>query len=304
MSEAAVANGVFTSLAALTRLQNAVVAQMSKPNQRSTGLLPGETTSRHRGAGKTFEEIRPYLPGDDIRFIDWRVTARSQETQLRVFAADREKPLHIITDQRRNMFFGSDGAFKSVTAAQCAAVAAWQYVSIGEPVGGHVVTNAQVRHQSARRSTAGALRYLRLLTDANQQCNAGDPDMSWPDTLTRAAPNVRLGAHLLIISDWQTFDQSCEATLRRLASRQPTTLVQIIEPLEHDLAVRGKLGISNGVDRYKVIASRAFRSHYQQAAEQRQQKLETAVTASRINHIKVRCDAPIDAVIRQMIGYE
>ena len=311
MNAVDVSNGVFTDLASLTRLRAPVSALTRKPNQRSNGVLPGETSSRQRGAGKTFEEIRPYLPGDDIRLIDWRVSARSGKTQLRVFAADREKPLHIVTDQRSGMFFGAQGLFKSVAAARCAAIAAWQHVEMGEPVGGHVITNTHALHQSARRSSSGALRYLRVLTDANARCNEQGTRMSWSDALARAAPNVRSGAHLIIISDWQEIDEQCTATIRRLAQRQPVTLVQIIEPLEFEMNVSGALGINhsdgdksgNGVERFKLIASRAFRRHYANRAQQKQREMEAIIAQCRVGFIKIRTTDDMDTVVSQMLNY-
>jgi len=303
MNAVAQATGVFTDLALLTQLRSPVAALARKPNQRSTGILPGETSSRQRGAGKTFEEIRPYLPGDDIRLIDWRVTARSGKTQLRVFAADREKPVHIITDQRSGMFFGAQGSFKSVTAAQCAAITAWQHVEMGEPIGGHVVTNSQVLHQSARRSSAGALRYLRLLNDANHRCNDDGPAMSWAQALAKASPNVRSGAHLIIISDWRGFNDQCAATIRRLAQRQPTTLVQVIEPLEQAMTVTGALGISNGIDRLRLVASRAFRQHYLRQTDQKQRDLEAAAAACHVDLVNIKTTDNIERMISQMMNH-
>jgi DNA polymerase III delta prime subunit len=86
-------------------------------------ILAGRHASRLRGRGLNFEEIRRYLPGDDIRNMDWRVTARTRRPHVRVYTEERDRPLLLVIDQRQSMFFGSRRAMKSVVAAEAAALA-------------------------------------------------------------------------------------------------------------------------------------------------------------------------------------
>ncbi len=298
-------NGVFTSLASLAASRRPVSIRARRPNQRSTGALPGETASRVRGAGKTFEEIRPYLPGDDIRHIDWRVTARSNVTQLRVYAADRERPVQIVADQRANMFFGSRGAFKSVTCAQCAAIVAWHHAEIGEPVGGQVITNGQILGQSARRSAAGAIRTLQLINMANQQCNqSSEQRFSLDDALKRATVRIRSGTHLVFISDWHDYDKQCETTIRRVAQHRPVTLIQVTEPLENALPANSMLGISNGFDRVRVHISRVFSSHYQNEVARAQDLFDATARIRGVRCIKVSTLDTTAQLIDQLVANE
>lgn len=301
MNQRADSQGVFTDLASLAALRTQVSNRSRHPNQRSAGSLPGENASRERGAGKTFEEIRPYLAGDDIRHIDWRVTARSGKPQLRVYAADRELPVNIVADQRSAMFFGSQHAFKSVTCARCAAILAWRTVEFGEPVGGHVITNARVLGQSARRSARGALRFLKILNEANQQCNAARQSISLSEALNRATVRLRSGARLAVISDWQDFDAQCAAILKRIARHRAITLVQVSEPLERNMPVSGMLGISNGIERFKLHASRAFQKHYLNQLEQTQQSFEAAARMPGVRLIKVSTADSTDQLINRLM---
>ena len=91
-------------------------------HSRSIAGISGLHLSKMRGRGIDFEEFRPYQPGDDIRLIDWRVTARTSRPFTKVFREERERPVIIAVDQTHNMFFGSQVAFKSVIAAQAAAL--------------------------------------------------------------------------------------------------------------------------------------------------------------------------------------
>src|SRR6478672_13976404 len=82
-----------------------------------------------RGRGLNFEEIRDYRTGDDVRSIDWMVTARLQKPHVRVFNEERDRQGLVVVDQRLSMFFGSRLAMKSVTAAETAAVIAWRVLN-------------------------------------------------------------------------------------------------------------------------------------------------------------------------------
>ncbi|MEZ5858576.1 MAG: DUF58 domain-containing protein [Geminicoccaceae bacterium] len=95
------------------------------PRQPARSVLNGRHASRLRGRGLNFEELRDYLPGDDVRAIDWKVTARTGRPHVRVMTEERDRPALIVVDQRMSMFFGSRLNMKSVTAAEAAALAAF-----------------------------------------------------------------------------------------------------------------------------------------------------------------------------------
>ena len=105
------------------------------PRQAVHSLLSGRLASRMRGRGLNFEEIRDYRAGDDVRSIDWKVTARLQKPHVRVFNEERDRPALLVVDQRLSMFFGSRHAMKSVTTAQASAIAAWR-IQPGAPLPG------------------------------------------------------------------------------------------------------------------------------------------------------------------------
>src|ERR1700743_111771 len=101
------------------------------PRQPVHSLLTGRHGSRLRGRGLTFEELRPYYEGDDVRAIDWASTARTGMPQLRVYTEERDRQVILLVDQRLGMFFGSRRAMKSVVAAEAAALAAWRAAPLG-----------------------------------------------------------------------------------------------------------------------------------------------------------------------------
>ena len=104
--------------------------------QKVKSILGGKHSSKLRGRGLDFEEVRTYVPGDDIRNIDWKVTARTQKTHSKGFSEEKEKPALIVVDQSKSMFFGSVKRTKSVVAAELAALAAFRILKEGDRVGG------------------------------------------------------------------------------------------------------------------------------------------------------------------------
>ena len=109
------------------------------PRQPVHSLLAGRHASRLRGRGLAFEELRHYRQGDDVRTIDWKATARLRSPHVRVYNEERERPVLLVVDQRRPMFFGSRRAMKSVAAAEVAALGRLARAARRRPRGRHRV---------------------------------------------------------------------------------------------------------------------------------------------------------------------
>src|SRR5215831_17349395 len=118
--------GVYVDLEELVALEYRGRKVSFLPRQPAHSLLFGRFASRMRGRGLNFEEIRDYRSGDDVRSIDWKLTARLRKPHIRVFNEERDRQALLVVDQRLSMFFGSRRAMKSVTAAQAAAIGAWR----------------------------------------------------------------------------------------------------------------------------------------------------------------------------------
>ena len=130
---------VFVSLQSLLKMEHIASGfSFLAKKQKVRSILGGKHASKLRGRGLDFEEVRNYVAGDDIRNIDWKVTARTQKTHSRVFSEEKEKPALILVDQSKSMFFGSQRRTKSVVAAELAALAAFRIQKEGDRVGGVV----------------------------------------------------------------------------------------------------------------------------------------------------------------------
>jgi len=221
------------------------------PRQPVGSALSGRRASRLRGRGLEFEELRAYLPGDDVRAIDWKVTARTGAPHVRVTREERDRPALLVVDQRQAMFFGTVLAMKSVTAAEIAALAAWRILGKGDRVGGLVLTDTAITAVPARRSRGAVLRLLDLVADANCALSAEAPVVPdaaarLDDGLARAAEIVTHDWLVLVVSD---FDGASDATLRILTSvaRSNDLVLAIVhDPSAHEMPAEGRIVVGDG----------------------------------------------------------
>ncbi|MGR8999333.1 MAG: DUF58 domain-containing protein, partial [Gammaproteobacteria bacterium] len=126
----------------------------------------GGYVSRFKGRGMEFDETRLYQPGDDIRSIDWRVTARSGKTHTKMFREERERPVFISVDNRLAMHFATRGVFKSVLAAKLAGLLAWAADYHGDRIGGQLFSEHECREIKPQNGRHAVLRFLNALVKA------------------------------------------------------------------------------------------------------------------------------------------
>jgi uncharacterized protein (DUF58 family) len=181
------------------------------PRQPVHSLLSGRFASRMRGRGLSFEEIRDYRGGDDVRSIDWKVTARLRRPHVRVFNEERDRPALLLIDQRLSMFFGSRQMLKSVTAAQAAAIAAWRVLGAGDRIGALVFNDREIVEIRPRRSRQTVLQILATVAAQNRALGVGRGIVSAAAMLNRVLGRTRhLALHdavVIVISDFDGADQ-------------------------------------------------------------------------------------------------
>jgi uncharacterized protein (DUF58 family) len=242
--------GVYAELADLIALEHHARGFTLLPHQPVYSLLTGRRASRLRGRGLTFEEIRGYLPGDDVRTIDWKVTARTREPQVRVYTEERDRPGMLVVDQRLSMFFATRRAMKSVTAAETAAVAAWRLFTQGDRVGAVVFDDRGVLEVKPHRSRGQVLRILHAILEKNHALRA---DADWPpapgmlnEALARASRLVNHDFAVAIVSDFDGVDDETERLLTPLARHNDVIAVPIYDPAQISVPEGGRLVVGDG----------------------------------------------------------
>ncbi len=249
-----------------------------RPRQvRST--QSGGYLSRIRGRGMEFAEVRGYQPGDDVRSIDWRVTARSGKPHTKQFQEERERPVLLAVDYRRPMFFATRGCFKAVQASKLAALLAWRAFEQGDRVGAFLFSEDRHSEIRPQLGKGGVLSFLRqMVADPAWQRplhQPFDPQQRLAKTLMRLRRVARPGSLILLLSDFAQWDEQVEKQLSLLSRNNDLGLVFCYDHLEAELPPAGSYRVSDGAsDLTMTTLDQAGRLHYQQRFELHRQQVE------------------------------
>ncbi len=224
-------------------------ARMAPLSSRS--VRTGQQSSRLYGRGMDYAESRVYQAGDDVRRLDWRLTARSGKLHTKLFQEDRESSLLIVLDTHDSMRFGTRVRFKSVQAARAAAIAAWYAVRAGERVGVMAFGNVEhlLRPQAGAR---GALAVCGALADWDMQ-PMQDRVEPLADALKRAARLQHGASRVLLISDGFSCDPPSRQRLRDLGRHAGVSVLVVGDPLELALAPAGRYPLEHDGERGEVM---------------------------------------------------
>jgi uncharacterized protein (DUF58 family) len=234
------------------RIAQTVLGQQTMIERLLIGLLANGNllVEGLPGRGLDFEELRGYVSGDDVRSIDWRVTARMQKPYVRVYSEERDCPTMLVIDQRINMFFGSRVSMKSVVAAEIAALAAWRVFQQGDRVGAFVFNDKSTEEVKMRRSRAKVLRILDRIAYQNRMLRGDSPTQPRPQRLNEVIEAVARICHhdalILIASDFDGADQTTRDLLLHLAHSNDVVCCLVYDPLAVHLPPAEQLVVSNG----------------------------------------------------------
>ncbi|MBF3171416.1 DUF58 domain-containing protein, partial [Pseudomonas aeruginosa] len=214
----------------------------SSQNRRSP--LVGLHHSRLRGRGVDFDQVRIYQPGDDVRTIDWRVTARTREPHTKLFHEERERPVFVLVEQSQRLFFGSGLCFKAVLAARAAAFIGWSALAHNDRIGGLVFSDRDCHEIKPRRSKHSLLQLFNQLLRANRELRetpAERPGELFGLALRRAREVLRPGSLILVLCDERTLNDVAEQQLSLIARHTDLVLLPLSDPLDHALPAAGLL---------------------------------------------------------------
>ena len=285
MTEPRLLRGAFVDLTDLIALRG-VPLPIRTHAAIASGPHGGSRLSRQRGRGVDFAEVRLYQPGDDVRSIDWRVTARKARPHTKVYREERERPTLIVVDQCRSMFFGSKIRLKSVAAAECAALLAWHAVDSGDRVGGLVFDDEVDYPFKPFRNVRAVVRFLNQVQRSNRALGglgdgAARPQRRLSAVLEHLVRVARNGFRVYLISDFAGFDAQDEQQLRRLARHNSVVMVQISDPLEQELPPPDRYTVTDGRTRNVLTTDdNVARTRYHEAFSALTRALEAACLAT------------------------
>jgi len=228
--------------------------------QPINSILAGQHGSRLRGRGLDFEELRRYLPGDDLRQLDWRASQRLGKPYVRTYSEERDRPLLVLVDQRMSMHFGSVRSFKSVVAARVAALSCWMGYLAGDRVGGLVFSDDGIEQVRPLRSRERIQALFAAIVRRNQALRADAPDVDASGRLNQAlqgalahAPHDNL---ICLISDFAGADDQTLRLLRTLAAHNDVIATLVYDPLAVHIPLQGRLVVTQGELQVEVAADR------------------------------------------------
>ncbi len=231
-------------LSALIDTRHDVLKQLP-PSLVGGVALPGLRTGPKRGQGLEFIDLRQYNDGDDVRHIDWNVTARSNQPYTRLYREEKENTTSVVLDFRRHMHTGSS-VLRSVRAGLQAARMLWQSVAAGDRVAAIVVTDHAMTETRPVAGRKGALSACELIADAFTPDHPARSTTPLQALLPRISQHARQSGRYIIFSGFDALGEAWQPRLNAVGAAQRTTGVLVIDRLEHNALPTGRYHYKSG----------------------------------------------------------
>jgi uncharacterized protein (DUF58 family) len=266
----------------------------------------GDYQSPFKGRGMEFDESRLYQAGDDIRNIDWRVTARTGKTHTKLFREERERQIFLWVDLRASMFFATRGKYKAVMASRMASLLAWSAIHHGDRVGGVIFSDDSHNELKPQRGKSGALRLINnLVKHPSWQNNDAviQDKTAGMRSLIRLRRLARPGSMIFMMSDFRNLDEKMESQLILLSRHTDVVMVLIYDQLEQSLPSAGLYRVSNGeeeimLDTYDHKRIENYHAHF----VTHQQRLERLAKSASIHLINCSTEDDALGVLQSGLG--
>jgi uncharacterized protein (DUF58 family) len=291
-------HGAYCELHELTGARFAAADWLLRPREHANSALFGGIRSQLRGRGLEFEEVRAYQAGDDVRTIDWRVTARSGRPFTKLFREERERPVLLVVDQRQPMFFGSRHCFKAKLAAYLSALLAWSALERGDRIGGLIIGNSERREIRPRRTRKTAMSWLNLLLAFNRQLQRStqlrNGEQSLLNALTDLRRIARPGSAIYLISDFHGVEHpQVREQLYALARHCEVNALFIFDPLEKELPAPALYTVTDGSARFVLDSgAAAVRERHRKTFAERRAHLQKLLNSLAIPLIDCSTSEP------------
>jgi len=283
------------SVAELVALRKTVGKLNRRTGKRVKAPVAGSSSSAALGRGLDFSEVREYHGGDDVRLIDWKVTARTGKPHTKLFNEERERPFFIAIDLRPSMYFGTRVAFKSVVAARLCAIVAWAATAQGDRVGGLVFDNNQIVEVRPQAGSRGVTRLLHQIVKVhNRSVSKEFRTEPLSNALMRLDRCAHTGSSICLVSDFSYFDSGPATS--NLLRHNHTAAVRIHDPLEAELPPPAEYTITDGISLGKFNSGSArVRQQYADDFAFRTAQLEQVFSGSGNRFINASvADDPVD----------
>jgi uncharacterized protein (DUF58 family) len=281
------------------------VINLGTGKQMSNSILSGRYASRLRGRGLDFEEARPYIIGDDIRNIDWNVTAKTGKTHTKVFTEEKEKPAFIFVDQSATMGFGSKNKTKAVIAGELASIIAHKIKKGGDRIGGMVYTGDSYELITPKRDSRNIIYFLQKIVDANQSIY-NHKEVDFENALTEVIAKINnIVTHdfvVFIISDFHRYSDSVLRYLSELSLHNDIVLIKVFDELEERIPSE-KLVVTNKTHQINLNGKdRKLREKLENSLEDNYENFKSELEKYKINIFKINTSDPVEEQLTEVFS--
>ncbi|MDP2561735.1 DUF58 domain-containing protein [Psychrobium sp. 1_MG-2023] len=259
-------------------------------NSQIKSHMAGTLVAKTKGRGMEFDEARHYQMGDDIRAIDWRVTARTGKVHTKIYREERERPVVLLVDLSHSQYFGSQLLLKSVQISHLASLLAWSAIANGDRVGALLFNDFEHRELKPRNRHHGALAIVEYLVKIHNQGldyfkQEQRQDNSFEQACIRLRRVVKPGSLVFLLSDFNHISERATKQLQLLSRHNEIIGCQITDPLEQTLPtqLQGALAVTDGEKRSEFMLNNKRREQYKQANKTQQQAL-----FARLNKLNIK----------------
>ena len=319
--------GISCSFQELLRLRNDIHALLLSPPRSAPQDNASQFISAFRGRGLEYDTARHYQAGDEVRHIDWRVTARTLKTHVKVYHEERERPVCFLVDHSESMHFATRNEYKSVRASKTAALLAWLALSQNEKVGGIVFDEMTQRVLKPTPGDNGVLPFLKSLQieppDYGLKRDKKNSELGSPAPIENTEQSLLLtqlqrfnhlaprGSLCFVLSDFRALGagkssaehKAFEKVLYDLSQRCDLTLFCVYDSFEAQALPEGQFRLSDGYSLLDVNNSTfKYRRQHSEVFKQRLRKLDTLSKKAGFNTHVIATDAPLMDVLNCSIS--
>jgi uncharacterized protein (DUF58 family) len=277
------------------------------PRKTVQAKLAGSYLAKTKGRGMEFDEARHYQAGDDIRAIDWRVTARTGKTHTKLYREEKERPVFVLADLSASMQFGTQLLFKSVQVAHLTALIAWAARKRGDRIGGlifnqqqHLECKPYTRQKAVLSLLNGLIQLQKPVLDTHQQNNG---QVTFTDACARLRRLAHPGSLIFLLSDFSQLNDSAKQHIARLSKHCEIIAYPVSDPFEHELPkikVPQQVALTDGQSQQNILlgekdsATRYFEQHQQRFTE-----VEDTLKQCRAQVINISAATPLEQQLSQ-----
>ena len=260
----------------------------------------GDIRSVYRGYGLDYEESRPYQSGDEMRFMNWRLSARSNDLYMKVFREERRPSVFILIDRRQSMRFGSQSQLKVTQAARISTYLAFIAKRQNSPIAGAIL-NETIKWVPEASGETGIYNLLNQSISPCPSLDNENNEVNLNHTLRLLLNMLVRGSIIYLISDFHDLDNSSHPLLLQLSEEHNVIAINISDPAEVVFPQASPINIYNPENNEDIFLndnSQILNQHYKEKSKQHFSNIKEIITQYNINYVNISTeDNNIDQII-------